>query len=248
MINLNSVADSIYQLIEIEQQSNHTGLEGLLEKRSRRAKIHDHIDHIEGELQAIRSSLSKLPHLPSESVVRRAQALLSMPNIAFMEIDTTGLDVNDEMTRFMLLDPQCGIVEDILIRTNARLGKEASEISGVTREMLDEQGVDINDAWPRIQAALAGKYVISFYQDWDIKQLTKMASRYSLEPLTVIGECLRRLAKEYYNEQYSVPLDAYCERVGYTVPKPPHQTAKNRCVAQLRLIEGIVNAVMRPVV
>jgi hypothetical protein len=240
-MDLNEIFADIQAQIKTEAGPRANGLILLQESARRRAELIQKLDEIQAVISTQREAVLSLPFLPSAAVVRHARAVLMMVTVAFMEIDTTGVDNNDQTTRFTLVNRFGEIIEDVFVKTDARLSRQASHISGVTQEMLDAQGVSPATAWPRIQAALSGYYVISFAQKWDLDQLAKMSNRYSLEPLSIIGECLQKIAARYYNEQYP-SLSGCLERVGYALPQQPQQTAIDRAQGQVKLLEAIASA------
>ncbi len=119
---------------------------------------------------------------------------------------------------------------------------EVSHINGIRPEALSGEGLPIAEAWKRILAALTGRYVISFAQDWDRKQLKAFAQRHTLPPVSVIGEDLQRHCTSYYHREYALQLAALCERIGHPLPQPPHQTSLHRAQGQLHLITAMAHA------
>ena len=40
-----------------------------------------------------------------------------------------------------------------------------------SKRQLEHEGIALAEAWERIQAALGGRYVVSYNQGWDVQQL-----------------------------------------------------------------------------
>jgi hypothetical protein len=245
LTSIDTALDIIRQTISQEQEAGRiNGLEALAESQRRRVKIAQYWQTIQAELAPIDRAIKELPAHPDEALIRWARSVLAMRDVAFMEIDTTGLEEQDEITRFTLVSQDEHIIEDVLIKPQARqLSAEASKASGITPEQLEREGVTLWQAWERIEAALRGCYVISYSQEWDIKQLDKTAKRHKLEPVLVIGECLQRHATRYYNREYYLSLAELCARAGYPLPEPPAQTAIDRARGQIHVTTAIAQAI-----
>ena len=235
----------IEALLRQEQESGRiNNLESLTNSQGRRKSIKEIWQAIQAELAHLSQTIKDLPALPDAAVIGWAQAITAMPNLTFMEIDTTGLETEDEVIRFTLLNSSEQVVEDLYIRPASReLSADASRVNGITPEVLAEHGLDALQAWKRMQAALAGKYVISYSQEWDVKQLEAMAARHHLEPITIIGADLQRQATKYYNGEYYLTLFKLAERIGYAMPETPEQTAIHRAIAQVRVLKSLASAI-----
>lgn len=83
----------------------------LQERVQRRARLYEDLQYIEGELQTLRRVVQSLPSLPPEREVLWANAVLALPNLALLEIDTTGLSEDAEIVRVTLLD-RAGTLSD----------------------------------------------------------------------------------------------------------------------------------------
>jgi DNA polymerase III epsilon subunit-like protein len=191
----------------------------------------------------LEGEVKDLPALPVWEQIQWAQSILAMPNLAFMEIDTTGLKDHDELIRFTLVAASGAIIEDCLIKpATCSLSPEASEINGIKSEQL-EGALPITQAWEHIQQALRGRYIISFGMEWDINQLDKAAAEQGLTPLLVIGECLQRHATRYYNGEYYLKLAELCARVGSPLPDYPNQTSLDRARGQSAVLQALAQAI-----
>jgi DNA polymerase III epsilon subunit-like protein len=231
-------------LCEREREAGRiNGLSAFASAQRRRQQIPLLWQRLEQELQQVKQAIHALPSLPDDTEIRWAQSVLAMNDLAFMEIDTTGLDEEDEMTRFTLLDASGQLIVDLLIKPETRpLSPAASVASGITPEQL-ARGLSIEDAWERIQGALSGRYVVSFSQDWDMQQLDKTARRHRLEPVLVIGACLQRHATRYYHGEYYLKLEELCARAGAPLPERPHQTSLDRARGQRAVLHALAHAI-----
>jgi DNA polymerase III epsilon subunit-like protein len=232
------------QIKSMREAGRVNSLDDYESSQRRRETITRHWTRVQAAINALQAEINALPVLPPENQIQWARAVLALRDLAFMEIDTTGLEEADEITRFTLVELSGNILEDVLIKPKERqLSPKASQISGITAEQLEREGVGIVEAWERIQAAICGRYVVSYSQEWDSKQLDKTAQRHRLEPLTLIGECLQRRATKYYHAEYYLDLAKLCARVGHPLPEPPEQTAIHRAIGQAHVLEGFANAI-----
>ncbi len=227
-MSLDASLDALTTALHLEQEAGLVnGLDDLSARKLRRETILRHWQTVQAALSPIEQQMRDLPSLPPD-----------------MEIDTTGLQADDEIIRFTLIDRHFVTLEDVLIQpTTRRLSAEVSHINGITPEALAREGLPIAEAWQRIQSALTGRYVISFAQDWDLKQLKACAERHKLPPVIVIGEDLQRHCTAYYHREYALQLAALCERIGHPLPQPPQQTSLHRAQGQLHLLTAMAHAV-----
>jgi len=166
-----------------------------------------------------------------------------MPNLRFLEIDTTGLGPEDEICRFTLVDGSGQVIKDSHIRPISRqLTKEASRTNGIQASDL-EQAPTLSEVWEGVQIALHGTYVVSFNLEWDLKQLNQAARRYQLTPLAIVGDCLQRRATQYYHREYYLSLAELCARVGHPLPEPPAQTSIDRARGQYHFLRAMASAI-----
>lgn len=207
---------------------------------SRQAIAH-HLKAIDEILAPARNAAKSLPALPNMEIIAWAQAVLSMPNLTVMEVDTTGLDELDEVVRFTLMDSNADVLADPLIKPGSRrLSAGAGAASGLTQEQIDAEGMDIKDAWSLMRSVLAGCFVVSFGLPWDLGQLRRTAKRYDLPDICIIGADLREHAIEYYGVSYP-RLEDLAIRAGYALPS---KSSVARCKAQLAILRAMANAVV----
>jgi hypothetical protein len=181
--------DTSFDIIKNTLQREHeagrvNSLTDMAESQRRRETIDHHWQTIQTDLAQVDRQIRDLPPLPPQDQIAWAQALLAMRDLAFLELDTTGLEATGEIIRFTLIDSNLNIIDDFFIKpTGRRLSDKASFVNGIKPEQLDREGLPIVEAWQRIQAALSGRYIISYSQPWDVQQLNAMAQRYQREPL-----------------------------------------------------------------
>lgn len=238
-------------LCELESEARHVnGIGPVSIARRRRKAIRSLWHRLQDEMQHVQQRMAALPLLPVEEEVAWAQAVQALPNLVFLEVDTTGLDDEDEITRLTLLDGAGKLLLDVLIRPTTRpLSPSASFASGITSEQL-AQGLALEEAWDRFQEHLHGCYVLSFNQRWDMEQLERAATRHGLSTVQVIGDCLQQHATRYYHGEYYLKLEEVCARAGAPLPEKPQQTSIDRAQGQRAVLHAMAHAItdLRPAV
>lgn len=130
-----------------------------------------------------------------------AKQLFEKPNLAFLEIDTTGLADDDEIIRILLLDRNGKPLFNTFICGDKEISYKISMITGITDEHIDNAPV-LSDVWGDICQVFRDKYIISFNLQFDIEFLEAEAERYGLEKFSISGECLMKRAM-IYSRSYS---------------------------------------------
>lgn len=241
---LDELRTALQELVNEDRAAGRVNtLLALQESQQRRGRIEHYLKRLKWALQHIEAIIEELPKHPERTQIQWAQTVGAMPNLAFLEIDTTGLHADDEITRFTLLDKDGKIISDVFISPHSHpLSAEASAASGIQPAQL-EHAISIESAWEQIQNALAGRYIISFGLEWDLQQLQKASERHHLEPVLVIGDCLQRHATRYYHGEYYLKLEDLCARMGSPLPPKPHQTSLDRAKGQHAVLQAIAQAV-----
>jgi DNA polymerase III epsilon subunit-like protein len=237
LTGINTTLDILTRTIKQEQEAGRVNsLADLAESQRRRAEIAQHWQAIQAELQPISQAIKDLPALPPEEIIAWAQSVKEMDSLAFLEVDTTGTGSDAEIIRVTLGNQRGSVLYDQLIRPEqAHLTPEASKHNGLTNADLQDAPT-LAEAWPRIQRALAGRYVLSFNQEWDIKKLKAAAQRHGLPAPVVVGECLQRRCTAYYLKEYYLDLATVAARMGHTLTGPDTPA---RLKAQYAILDGI---------
>src|SRR5258708_33865065 len=77
-------------------------------------------ERLQTELRQIKQAIDVLPALPLAEEIRWAQTVLAMNDLTFMEIDTTGLRHEDQITRLSLLESEGAVIVDLLLKPTSR--------------------------------------------------------------------------------------------------------------------------------
>jgi DNA polymerase III epsilon subunit-like protein len=212
------------------------------EQRARRAVLAGHVQQLEQAVAEVRRRLDALPALAHPAYVYWAQAVLAMPNLTILEVDTDGLFADADIPRIALVDQTGAVLFDQLCQPRRPLSAKIARLTGLTQEQI-AQAPRLPEVWPQVQAAVAGRYVLSYNLEFDSGKLSESAARYDLPQIPLIGECLMLRAQEYYGTGSYPKLADLCERLGYPLPEPPDQDALDRARGQVCLLRAMSQGV-----
>ncbi len=126
--------------VERTPQQIHS-VEDLAAWHQRRRTLKQQLEHLSAEVRNLREQVQALPSLPSLGAVQWAQAVLAMPNLVFLELDTTGLGQDAEIIRALILD-QAGVpLLDVYARPKQPLSRQIEMLTGITNDAVMQQGV-----------------------------------------------------------------------------------------------------------
>jgi DNA polymerase III epsilon subunit-like protein len=216
----------------------------LLARCKEREMLNQHFGAIEEAISQLRDRRDNLPRLPRLEHVRWAQAVLALPNLAFLEVDTDGLYSDAEILRIVLLEKDGTPIYTQLFKPHRPLTERIAYLTAISPEML-AQAPPLAEEWERVIQAFAGRYILSFNLEFDQSRLRDNAEHDGLTPVAVIGDCLMLRAETYY-EAYSYPrLSDLCTRIGFPLPEHPRQDAYDRARGQIHLLEAMAQGITR---
>ncbi|GLV56329.1 hypothetical protein KDH_31700 [Dictyobacter sp. S3.2.2.5] len=166
-----------------------------------------------------------------------------MPNLAFLELDTTGVYESAEIIRALVLDRDGNTLLDLYAQPTTTLNANIERITGITSQDIIAKGQPVQTVIEQLRTVLQGKYVLSYNLDFDIGKLQEATTRLDIEPLTFVAEDLMEHAMKYYSLRSYPKLEGLCRRIGSPLPEQPHQTAFHRAEGQLALLKAIANVV-----
>jgi DNA polymerase III alpha subunit (gram-positive type) len=167
-----------------------------------------------------------------------------MPNLVFLELDTTGLHDDAEIIRAVVLNTRGQVIMDLFARPSQPITDSILSIAGITAEQINSQGIPARDLLQQLQEILTGKYLLSYNLDFDRGKLKGAARRQQLNEIQIIGEDLMIRTMHYFSLTNYPRLDALCERIGYPLPKQPHQTAIDRARGQSALLNAMTDVII----
>jgi len=129
--NLELALDIIKNTLQQEHETGRVNsLTDMVDSQHRRQTIDQHWQVIQTEIASIDQQIRDLPALPPHDQIAWAQAALAMRDLAFLELDTTGLEATDEIIRFTLIDSSLNSIDDFFIKpTGRRLSAKAGFVS-----------------------------------------------------------------------------------------------------------------------
>jgi DNA polymerase III epsilon subunit-like protein len=237
-----TMIDLEIMLHQQERTGPVTSLDDLRTRLAQRKAIEDHLEVLATTIHTVRKRLSALPKLPGVHEVGWAQAVLALPNLAFLEVDTDGLGEGANVLRVLLLTMTELVIFDTFVKPPRLPSEKLLSITGITREQL-ERAPTFEQAWPSIVAALRGRYLVSYNLSFDESMLRSQAMLHHTEMPALIASCLMVHSTSYFQETQHAKLSALCARLGYPLPEPPMQDAQARALGQLHLVQAMSNAI-----
>ncbi len=181
--------------------------------------------------------------IPKMQYINWAKELLSMPNLTFLEVDTTGLRDDDEIIRVLLVNLNGDSIFDIFLCPDKPLSDKISHITGISGKDLESE-LTIAEAWEQIRDILTGKHLLSFNLEFDQGMLEAAAERYELEMPPINAECLMEKAMMYSCSFSFSKLSNLCAYIGHALPEYPHQTALDRARGQIAILKAISQGII----
>jgi len=210
----------------------------LANRRARRSALEQALANLEASVAHLRDRWRNLAPLPDEESIRWAQAVLQLPNLAFLELDTDGLSTDADIIRVVLLAKDGSALYAQTIQPRRPISEKITALTAVGPEEV-EHAPAFAQIWPDLCTALQGRYMLSYNLPFDLDKLRQNAERCGVEPVALIGECLMQRSQQYFR-QYSYPkLADLCYRIGSPLPEHPLQNAWDRARGQIHLVEAM---------
>lgn len=221
-----------------------TGIADLQERLKARVALQAALNDFNTLVTDRQRQFARLPRLPHYAEVVWAQAVLAFPNLAFLEIDTTGLGEDAQIIRVLLVDRQTQVLFDTFIKPSRPLSPQITHLTGIQPEDV-QTAPTVREAWPSMLKAFQGYYLLSYNLDFDQRQLTRAAEREAkqgqsfLQPPVLIAECLMQRWMTYQHEHLYPKLATLCQQIGHPLPDHPQQTAYHRACGQVALLQAM---------
>jgi hypothetical protein len=242
-IDLNKTVQTFEQILLTEQSSPITNRGDIGASKLRRKELCTLLGEIGAVGNALSSAIYNLPEHPNEQIMDWAEAVLAMPNLALVVLDTTGVQEDSDIIRILARSPQenGGLHLDQIIRPQ-RQSTPNTAYTGITEREL-ESAPTLAEAWEFISRELRGCYFVSFNLDFVKSRLADNIQHYGLSRLPFLSDCLMRKAKSYFGiEGYGsgLKLPEACLRIGRQLPTSP-PLAYDRAAGQLALLSAMAN-------
>jgi DNA polymerase III alpha subunit (gram-positive type) len=203
-------------------------------------EISDALMQAQRTVEQFTTQFHRLPTLPPHDEVLWAQATRALSNLAYLEVDTTGVRLDAEVVRLLLVDAQGTVLCDHLVKPEGPLSSEISQYHGITQQEV-EAAPSFLEIWPVFLQAASTRYLLSFNLEFDLSMIQAQLQRAHLPPVTLIGDCLMIHGTRYFRT-HTLKLSTACERIGKPMPLFPHQTASHRAEGQRALHQAMANA------
>ena len=233
-MDLNATYGHIEDLIEIELQTA-VATQSIQTRQARREEIRTGLSTLTYQITTLSNRFRELPGLPPAHLIEWAKAVLQLPNLAFLVLDTTGVDDDSDIIRVYAADWIGRKLFDCVVKPG-RYQYANTEYTGLTGEQIDAAPT-LTETWAYVQAALTGRYVLSYNLQFVKDRLQENAEHYELPGFALIGECLQEKARSYFGEYYPPKLVKLCQRIGHTLPQPA--TAPDRVAGQLAILRAM---------
>lgn len=233
-IDLNATYQKIEDLLAIELQTA-VATESIATREKRREEIRKEIRNLSSQITTLNNRFLALPDLPPAHLIEWAKAVLQLPNLAFLVLDTTGVEDDSDIIRVYAADWLGQKIFDCMVRPQ-RYQWANTAYTGLTQAQVDV-APELIEVWTFVQAALTGRYVLSYNLQFVRSRLTENAEYYDLPPFALIGDDLQEKARSYWGEYYPPKLAKICQRIGHTLPQPA--TAPDRVAGQLALLKAM---------
>lgn len=97
----------------------------------------------------------------------------------YIDSETTGLEVADEIVEFSILDHDGGVLFDELVKPSRAIPPAASRIHGITNEMT-ATAKNWPILWPTIRNLLYGRSIAAYNAPFDLRMMQQSHARYRL--------------------------------------------------------------------
>ena len=236
--------DTLTALIDQEENlAPVKNLEDLYTRLAQRRTIQRQMQQLETAYKKINERVRRLPMLPPLQTIQWAQSVRAMPNVVFLEVDTTGLYEDAEIIRIVVLDKHGHPLLDERVHLEKPLSPQIQRITGIGPVELQKVPYDIDALLEWLRLILRGKYVLSYNLRFDAGKLREAAQRAHLPEIAIVGEDLMAQTMSYFNLSSYPKLEKLCELIGQPLPPQPSQTAIDRAKGQIALLSAIANVV-----
>ena len=222
-----------------EQQKVIQGLDAVQQRLRQRKQIEAQLSALANYLHACQQRLQRLPRLPQWQEVQWAQAVLALPTLAFLEVDTDGLDEDARVLRVLLLDKDEQVIFETFISPERPIPAQIRDLNGIQDELTDAPSLET--IWPDLLAALRGRYVLAYNRPFDLDMLQRAGARIGQTLPVILGDDLMPHVCAYLH-MYTAKLETLCEQFGFPLPTPPRRTAWHRAQGQARLLSAMSQA------
>lgn len=115
---------------------------------------------------------------PRQQAIQTARRVIAQ-NPIFLDTETTGLEINDEIIEISAVDIAGQVIFSSLVRPSQPIPASATQIHGITIEMVEKSSI-WPIVWQRIRPMLLGKLIVAYNSEFDFRMMQQSHSRYRL--------------------------------------------------------------------
>lgn len=97
----------------------------------------------------------------------------------YLDTETTGVNSSDEIIEIAILDDDCNLVYESLVRPSQPIPAAASHVHGINDEMV-KTARQWPIQWPTIRSLLVGRPLVIYNAPFDIRLMQQSHARYRL--------------------------------------------------------------------
>ncbi len=232
-------------LLQEEAATGPVSRESIKERAARRKEIKTALMECSNAVQRLMTRQRHLPELPDTELMDWARAVLAMPNLRILVIDTTGVDEQSDIIRLTLVDRHGNATFDHYVYPSRHQFPAAANTlyTGIESQTLIAESLPLDSLWHNFSEAVQGHYILSYNMEFIDRRLDENAKHHGLELLLLIGDDLQEKARRFFEpvRYYPLKLAVCCARIGYTLSTPP--SALERAQAQLAILHAMSEGV-----
>jgi DNA polymerase III subunit epsilon len=117
--------------------------------------------------------------LDQKEAIQRARQFLEREPV-FLDTETTGTGPAAEIIEVAIVDHEGRLLLEEMVKPKGAIDPGAFQVHGITLEML--QGKPTwKEAWPKVEAVLAGKLVGIYNSEFDVRMLRQSHQKYWMD-------------------------------------------------------------------
>ena len=132
-----------------------------------------------------------------QNAIRKAKELL-ITRPLFLDTETTGLGMDDEIIEIAILDHESQLIYEQLIKPIKKIPSEASRLHGITNEYV-QSAPTWAEVWPEIARITQNRYVGTYNADFDLRMIQQTNGIHQINWQNSIRFfCVMKLYAEFY--------------------------------------------------
>ncbi|MEJ5201997.1 MAG: 3'-5' exonuclease [Anaerolineales bacterium] len=134
-----------------------------------------------------------------EQAIQKARQILRQ-NPIYLDTETTGLGINDEIVEIALMDDNENILYQSFVRPTQSIPLSTTAIHGITDEMV-RNAPSWQKVWTEIRNITQNRLIAIYNADFDLRMMKQSMARYRLPwSQNFSTECIMKLYAAYNGE------------------------------------------------